>query len=263
MPDAVRPIQTARLGWRPDTPDHRDLRYKAPHVVGGPPLPPRTDLRGSLPPVYDQYSLGSCTAHAAAGLAQFLQKKLAKKVYLPSRLFIYWNARLYLGETDVDNGATLRDTMKVISQAGLPSESLWWYNVGKFAIKPNRQVYADGARRKVGNYLRLDNSNLDELRHCLADGFPFMFGVSVYESFMGQQPASSGVIPMPGLNESLIGGHALLAVGYDDDKGVFLFRNSWGPYWGDAGYGTIPYAYLTNFYLADDFWTARTLNINL
>jgi C1A family cysteine protease len=67
------------------------------------------------------------------------------------------------------------------------------------------------------------------------------------------------VLSLPGPKEKLLGGHAVLAVGYDNAKQVFIVRNSWGTSWGQKGYFTMPYAYLTDSSLADDIWTIRLI----
>ena len=95
------------------------------------------------------------------------------------------------------------------------------------------------------------------MRACLADGFPFVFCFSVYESFVTQAVARSGTVPVPKVNEKLLGGHAVCAVGYDQKSRRFTLRNSWGTQWGRKGYFTMPYAYLANRNLSDDFWTVR------
>jgi C1A family cysteine protease len=95
------------------------------------------------------------------------------------------------------------------------------------------------------------------MRSCLAEGFPFVFGFTVYASFESAKVANTGVVPMPVLAEKVLGGHAVLAVGYNDKQKRFLVRNSWGTGWGMSGYFTIPYAYLTDSNLADDMWTIR------
>ena len=84
-----------------------------------------------------------------------------------------------------------------------------------------------------------------------------MFGFTVYESFESQEVAKTGVVPMPAPGEQVVGGHAVLAVGYDDSAQTFMVRNSWGTGWGQAGYFTMPYAYLTTRGLSSDFWTIR------
>jgi C1A family cysteine protease len=128
----------------------------------------------------------------------------------------------------------------------------------KFAQKPPAQAFSDALRHRTVSYQRLVNT-LMQMKGCLAAGYPFVFGFSVYASFESPTVAQTGVVPMPQPNEQLLGGHAVLAVGYDDAQQRFTVRNSWGPTWGMAGYFTMPYAYLTDTNLADDFWTVRII----
>ena len=84
-----------------------------------------------------------------------------------------------------------------------------------------------------------------------------MFGFTVYEAFESQQVAQTGVLNMPQPGERSMGGHAVMAAGYDDAQKRFIVRNSWGTGWGQNGYFTMPYDYLTSRNLSDDFWTIR------
>jgi C1A family cysteine protease len=121
---------------------------------------------------------------------------------------------------------------------------------------PDPPCYVDAAKNVATSYQRVPQI-INQLKGCLASGYPFVFGFSVYESFESQQVAQTGHVPMPAPGEKQIGGHAVLAVGYDDANHRFIVRNSWGPGWGMAGYFTMPYSYLTDSNLADDFWTIR------
>jgi C1A family cysteine protease len=100
-----------------------------------------------------------------------------------------------------------------------------------------------------------------QMKGCLASGYPFVFGFSVYESFESPAVTKTGVVPLPSPGESMLGGHAVLAVGYDDERQRFLAMNSWGSAWGERGYFTIPYTYLTDAGLSADFWTVRVVEV--
>jgi len=245
-------------GWVPDLPDQRDHLYAAlPEVLAK--LPPKKDLRSGCPPVYDQGQLGSCTANAISAALEFEQKKQRIKVFMPSRLFIYYNERVIEKTVNSDNGAQIRDGIKSIAAQGFCPETEWPYNPQKFTVKPSAQCFKDAGKNKAVGYQRLVSTNLNQLKGCLASGFPFVFGFTVYEGFEGPQVAKSGVLNMPGAQEKVVGGHAVMGVGYDDSTQRFTVRNSWGKDWGMKGYFTIPYAYLTSSNLADDFWTIRIL----
>jgi C1A family cysteine protease len=247
-----------KYGWAPDLPDHRDHVYSAPLPILVK-LPPKKDLRSGCPPVYDQGQLGSCTANAISGAIQFEQKKQGSKVFMPSRLFVYYNERAMEGSVNSDAGAQIRDGVKSVANLGVCPETEWPYDIKKFANKPGPPCYTAAKKCQAVGYQRLDSTSLNQLKGCLASGFPFVFGFTVYESFEGPQVAKTGALNMPAPKEKVVGGHAVMAVGYDDAAQRFTVRNSWGKDWGLKGYFTIPYSYLTTTNLADDFWTIRIL----
>jgi C1A family cysteine protease len=246
-----------RLGWVPDIPDHRDHSYAAP-IGWLVKLPPKVDLRAQCPPVYDQGQLGSCTANAIAAAIEFDQMKQKMEYFMPSRLFVYYNERAMEGTIDSDSGAQIRDGIKSINKQGDCPEKLWPYIVVRFADKPSASCYTNAVKHKAVLYQRVSRI-ANQMKGCLASGYPFVFGFSVYESFMNPTIAKSGHAVMPKPKESLEGGHAVLAVGYDDVHQWFIVRNSWGIVWGLEGYFTMPYDYLLDEHLSDDFWTIRTV----
>ena len=246
-----------RYGWLPDTPDQRDHLYAAP-VVELKKLPPKVDLRPQCPKViYDQGQLGSCTGNAIACAIQFDRLKQKRKPdFIPSRLFIYYNERDMEGTVASDSGAQIRDGIKSVVKQGACSEKTWPYVITKFTVKPPPPAYQEASKFQVTSYSRVTQT-LAQLKGCLASGYPFVFGFTVYESFESPAVAKSGAMPMPAASEKVLGGHAVVAAGYDDASQRFIIRNSWGSKWGQKGYFTMPYAYITESNLADDFWTIR------
>ncbi|WP_428329544.1 C1 family peptidase [Mucilaginibacter sp.] len=252
--------QTKHYGWNPDLPDNRDMQYAVvrPDALATP-LPPSVDLRAKCPPVYDQGQLGSCTANAIAGAFQFELIKQSLPSFNPSRLFIYYNERVMEGHPKTDSGAQIRDGIKSVATQGVCNETAWPYIITKFAVKPAKALYTAALKNLALQYTRLNNTVINELKSCLAAGSPFVFGFTVYQSFESDVVAKTGIMPMPAPNESVLGGHAVMAVGYDDAKSAFIVRNSWGNGWGLQGYFYMPYAYITNANLADDFWTITSV----
>ncbi len=246
-----------KYGWLPDLPDHRDFGYEQLAVVKPEKLPSSVDLRSDDTPVQEQGKLGSCTANALAGNLDFLKKQNLHKVLDFSRLFIYYNERVIEHTVSSDSGGMLRDGIKSLVKLGCCPESEWPYDVTKFTDKPTPRDYADALEFQITSYYRL--SSLNQMKHTLAIGFPFVFGFLVYESFESEEVAQTGVVPMPGKNERLLGGHAVMAVGYDDEKKWLIVRNSWGVAWGDKGYFFLPYGYLLDAHLSADFWTIRDM----
>lgn len=255
---AAKSAITARrpqwYGWLPDLPDQRDFLYAKTFRVPAV-LPAKVDLRAACPPVENQGQLGSCTANALVGALEFLEIKAQQKLVDLSRLFVYYNERVIEHSTKHDAGAMLRDGIKSLAKQGVCPEPSWPYVIRKFAVRPPAACYAQAREHTISSYHRL--ATTDEMRACLADGFPFVFGFTVYESFESAAVARSGVLNLPKPKERALGGHAVCAVGYDDAAQRFLVRNSWGADWGKRGYFTLPYAYLADRNLSDDFWTVR------
>jgi C1A family cysteine protease len=238
-------------GWTPDLPDNRDLAYpEAPKVVH---LPDVVDLRPQCPPVVDQGALGSCTANAIASAYDFERGRQGLPFMSPSRLFIYFQERDMEGTVDFDSGAQIRDGVKAIVNQGLCPESDWPYDISQFTVKPPQPCYDTALQNQALKYRRISN-NLMTMMSCLATGLPFVYGFSVYDSFESDLVASTGVMNMPTATESVIGGHAVMAVGYDRPKQMFLVQNSWSTSWGIGGYFWMPFIYLANPNLADDRW---------
>lgn len=264
--------RTSHYGWLPDLPDARDHLFAAPMATIGA-LPPAVDLRPQCPAtVYDQGRIGSCTANAIAGAFEFDLLKQGITDFTPSRLFIYYNERSVEGTVHSDSGAMIRDGIKSVAKVGVCPESSWPYDDTPPAVdggtwpagaragkRPSKKCYTAAQGNEALAYQRVVRS-LAQFKGCLASGFPFVFGFTVYDSFESAAVAQTGVAPMPASGESVLGGHAVLAVGYDDATQRFVVRNSWGAGWGMAGYFTMPYAYLTETGLSQDFWTIRQVS---
>jgi C1A family cysteine protease len=244
-----------RFGWIRDLPDIRDVRFTVSWFT---PLPAMVDLRAGFPTVYDQGDLGSCTANAAAGVIQFLQRKQHRRVIPPSRLFCYYHARELEGSIESDAGAMIRDTVKVCAKLGAPPETDWPYDITKFADAPPAQATADALAQQWLRYGRVSQRE-HAMKSVLAAGFPILIGFSVYESMDYETVSQTGDVPMPRLTEEMLGGHSVWLNGYNDETRRFSFTNSWGSDWGDHGFGTLPYEYLINPDLASDFWACRLL----
>lgn len=243
-------MRNNNYGWKKDLPDDRDLKYKSikPTLTS---IPSFVDLKSQCSKIEDQGSLGSCTAQALVGNLEYIEKTKTNM----SRLFVYYNERVIENSEDDDAGAYLRDGIKTLNKQGVCAEFWWPYNTSKVTFKPWFWCYWIGIFHKIKSYHAIDG--LEEMKTCLAEGFPFVFGFTVFESFESEEVAKTGILPMPKKFEQVVGGHAVMAVGYDDFRQVFIIRNSWGEGWGNEGYFYMPYAYITDKNLCDDFWTIR------
>ncbi len=276
----VRETLGRGMGWLPDLPDFRD--YGASHEKVQPELQktraaeiqrslrPSADLRPWCSPVEDQGTLGSCTAQAGVAIYEYFERRAHGRHIDASRLFLYKTTRNML-HLPGDTGAYVRTTMGAMQIFGVPPEEYWTYDTSKFDLEPPAFCYAFAQSFQALVYYRLDEGGvsaddlLARVKTNLASGLPAMFGFTVYDSI--SQAVTTGKIPFPTPGERILGGHAVAAVGYDDDKtirnatpgapelrGAILVRNSWGTDWGEDGYGWLPYEYVKRG-LAIDWWS--------
>jgi C1A family cysteine protease len=229
----------------------------APHLFVSLPqttaLPNIVDLRNKWNFVYDQGAIGSCTSVAICSLI-----KADRPTLTPSRLFLYYNERALDGDIQDDAGSTLTQGVNALVHYGICQESLWPYNVNKFADSPPQVAFTDGMRHRIGGYRHIPQ-DLGSIKTALHNRIPFVLGIQVYASFESDHASRTGMIPYPNVRtETYLGGHAIVISGYDDLRGLFLFRNSWGPRWGSNGYGYIPYRYILDRGLTSDLWCIQT-----
>lgn len=234
-------------------------------------LEKKVDHRKWCSPIKNQGNIGSCTAFAAVGMYEYFQKRAFNKYTDGSELFVYKTTRNMLN-LDYDSGAYIRTAMGALALFGVPPTNNYPYEIEKFNNEPTAFIYSYAQNFQTLVYYRLDplgisgNQTLINIKKQLSAGIPSMMGFTCYTSLDHPKTSTSGKIPFPGENESILGGHAVMVIGYDDDlvitnpidkkrkKGALIIRNSWGTNWGDDGYGYIPYEYVKQK-LASDFWS--------
>jgi C1A family cysteine protease len=216
-------------------------------------LPSKVDLRSKFQPVFDQGDIGSCTANALCGLIGYDQPTMKG-----SRLFLYYNERMIEGTTLSDDGAYLSDGIVSLQKYGICQETEWPYDTTKFAIKPTNQCYTN-ALHHIAQQVQNIQNDMAHMKTSLVNGNPFVVGIDVYSSFESAKVAKTGMVPMPTPRDIILGGHAVVCVGYDDSKQVWIMRNSWGTSWGDKGYFYLPYLYLLDSSLSSDLWCIKKM----
>jgi|ERR1035437_6454154 C1A family cysteine protease len=240
------------FGWIKDSIDLKDRKLTLIARIN----PPYVDLRAKDTPIMDQSNCGSCTGNSSVAMYDYEHVNEGFGEFRGSRLFVYYNARKIEGTVNEDSGAMLRDCLKTLGTGskgkGVCAETLWPYDVSKFANKPSCSCYSAAKKDQAIEYLAVEQTEM-QLKGCLADGHPFVFGFTVYSNFMNI--GSDGIMEMPKGSEE--GGHAVLCVGYDDSRQVYIVRNSWGDSWGSKGYFFMPYTYMHDQSLCDDFWSIR------
>ena len=281
------------MGWLPDYPDFRDhtihhdevsdklkalgqtdsimaMLRKTALSKTTKTAPARVDLRQWFSPVENQGDLGSCTANAGVGLVEYFEMRSKGRYIDASRLFLYKTSRNMI-HSEGDTGSFLRSTMAALVLFGVPPEEYWPYVIEDFDKEPTAFCYAFAQNYQAMDYYRLDPPGisgpelLKGIKANLASGLPAMFGFTVFSSC--DQADKTGRIPYPTAGEKNIGGHAVVAAGYDDTlkiknttpgaketTGALLIRNSWGDSWGEAGYGWLPYDYVMSG-MAIDWWS--------
>lgn len=250
----IEPPYRPKYHWIPDKPDIRDYKYSVTKIT----QPNTVDLRNYCSPIEDQGNLGSCTSQAIVGNIEFLNKRNNKQNDL-SRLFVYYYERLLEGTVNYDSGAYIRDGIKACYTYGTPLEGYWPYNISQYRTKPSTVAINDAARRKVTLYERITDHNgcLD----ALTNGYPVTIGFYVYSSFESASVARTGIMPFPNTaREQLLGGHAVLLVGYNKTNQTYIARNSWGTSWGDKGYFYMPFRVIQTTTMSSDFWTIKTVS---
>lgn len=252
-----------KFGWIPDIPDIRDIYANIPDILNNE-LPKKVDLRdtGNMPNVYNQQTLGSCSACAISAAFEYdCRKQHYETQFTPSIIFLYYNQRIIENTIEKDTGASIRDGLKVLHKLGVCYDTNLPYDVRRFNIQPTQQTYESASEHRYIKYRKIKQNR--SIYILLSLGVPVIFGMSVYESFLDNKGVlSNGVLKLPKNGERLVGGHVALIIGFDFtdiSNKMFLVRNSMGYEWGDEGHFWIPYEYVMNPDYCSDFWTLEKI----
>jgi C1A family cysteine protease len=206
-------------------------------------LPREVDLREFFPQVKNQGSLGACSAFSTVGVFEFISR--SKGITLSySESFVYFMARTYDGSTDKDDGSSIFNAIRALSDFGV-CELQYWDPNGNYLQPPDAEARENATNNKVLKALNVKH-NLNDIKSAISEGFPVCFGLKVYDSF-GKPLKGFVTTPSEDAIQNENGGyHSMIICGYSDNLKVFIVRNSWGVDFGDNGYCYIPYSYIEN-----------------
>lgn len=252
----VQERKVRRYGFKPGLPGV----LMTPADTAG--LNPKSEVdpRKSLPPIFDQGQLGSCTANATAAAFQYdsiLDHGSGHGCGLLSRLFVYYGERKIEGQLGQgDTGAYGHDAFKVAAEVGIPPETDWPYDISTFEGPIPAKAIKDEPHYKLTKPVHAVPHSEEEIKRVLSNRQTVAFGFTVYESFESAEVADTGIVPMPKHDESVLGGHEVLIVGYLTSHPEYaLVRNSWGTSWGISGYFLMPWSYITSRTYSSDLRT--------
>lgn len=247
-----------KLNWKPSPYDSRDLETERPLKLTAVKIPVKFELPIQVP-IYDQKTLGSCTSNSGCVCYRYEVRERLKD-FEPSRLFLYYNTRVLEGTQNEDSGAYIRDVFKSLSKSGLAAEKTWPYDINKFTQQPPTEAFDEGRKHLVTKYAKVKQTRLD-IQSVLLSGACVSFGFTVYESFMsGKWASKTGKMPIPKKGEEILGGHAVTIIGWDNRRKSFLIQNSWGESWGQNGKFWMPYTFLLDSDMANDFWCIEEIS---
>lgn len=241
-----------KYGWKKDKVDPRDKLFRLPRLQQA--ILDKVDLEPKMSPIYDQGSTSSCTGNAAAAGFDHVHYEQYGQFLLPSRLAIYLEGRRYEDSIDEDCGAMIRDVIKGIVKVGCIPETMWPFVESNVTKEPPKELLLEAEKHQAISYYRIPDGNLEMMLQTLSAGHPIVFGMILFNSFETAEVAKTGIVNLPGRGDKPVGGHAVVLVGFDKSTQRFIVRNSWGTKWGQNGYFTVPFSYISNSGLCNDFW---------
>jgi len=260
--DPITATDTVGFGWQKDQDSQKAPKYAQIRVLETKDIAPSFDLRSEMSAVENQGPINSCVACAIVGALEFLQIKNGipknKRFLDMSKMFLYYNARDMAGWQTKDNGCYLNSAIMSLENTGMVTEVRWPYTYSRLYKRPAKSLYIVAQKKLVKDAYYIENNSIENIKAALCEGYPVVFGTSLYSSF--KSVTASGIVPVPKAGEKVIGGHAMLIVGYTDK--YFIVRNSWGANWGNKGYCFFPFEYFSIKNINYDFWVIR-LQTNL
>tara|TARA_B110000208_G_C11799546_1_gene441260 strand:- start:2051 stop:2863 length:813 start_codon:yes stop_codon:yes gene_type:complete len=248
-------IDTKMYGWIPDHPNYNDNTYDAP--IKNLLINRKIDLRLNCPGICNRKNIGSSVAHAICYVYEYnIIKHDMNNIFIPSKLFLYFNQRLLKHTQEFDCGSSIRDGLSILDKIGICSEVVYPYDISLIYDKPSDEIYEEASHNKGIEYYKI-KPIITNIKTLLQDSIPIIFGFGIYSSFENQVSDNGFTIKIPQENEKFIGGSCGVCVGFNDEKQAFIIMNSKGVEWGDKGYFYMPYLYLTNNNLCSNFWIIK------
>lgn len=259
---------TYSFGWKPDLPDIHDKYYQFDKVELAPDTDSdsdldsdiensfrisRVDLRDQFPPVYDQANLHCSVPCSVLSVWRFFCNKTQSESDPPSRIHLHQLTSLIDSN---DKSLSIKNCLHVLEKVGVVSEEVIGF--GEYPEVDEHFSGIESKPPKLIKYRRVEQ-NKEQFKRALDAGYPIIFGLSLYSSALTDGTRKTGVIKMPTKSDQVVGGMCMVLVGYDNEQKMWIVRNNWGGDWGERGYGYIPFNYLTNPQLAQNFWVIYKL----
>jgi len=221
-----------------------------PYVPTGKPIPKKGGIDPLFyPPFENQYNVGQCTMATSCEVRMIDQAMKAQPVIKHSEIFGYNRGVIRMGNPMEDSGLDGLTMMKVNCEDGLPPEKDWPSDQHKFTDTPPQYIID---RAKLYCAKRAEKMNgINDVLDCLGNRKEPVFCAAIlYQSFMTEKAAKSGIIPNPGWRwvDPQIGGHEMTVLSYDKTRkypyyngiGYLDLQNHWvrsanGSKWGDDG----------------------------
>jgi hypothetical protein len=211
-----------------------------------------------FPEIADQGNIESCVPTCISTVYYYLTMKQSNYLnFRISRLYLYYQFRKLYDDVKLDEGSTIRDCINILHKDGIVPEFLYPYIETKVFNNPSEFLEKYSRFCKC---LGFENISRKVIRQNLLLDNPVLCGIKLFESIYKDEVKNTGIINYSEEYDKILGGHCIILVGFDNNKKYYKFINSWGPTWGDKGFGYLPYEYIKNIRLSNEFYIIKNIS---